>query len=249
VSLSERLAALRRLAPLGAVIAPLGVAAALVPLRHQVAAPASALILVAVVAGVSAPGRRLLGFLATVSAALFFDLWLTQPYGHLEIADRTQAQCSVALLVVGAVVSEIGARGRRYWVRAADGRRQLVLVAEVAAVVAAGEPLDGILTHANAAIGELLFLQSCRFAGPADGPPGPRVTPSGEVLHVGVSWAHETIGLPGPEVEVPVSYRGREVGRFVGVAPPGPPVGAPRPGAAAAIGEIVGPAVAHTQAG
>ncbi len=230
-----------RLAPLGAFLTPLAVAGAMVPLRGQVAAPASALVLVVAVAAVAAPGRRLWGLLATVSAALFYDLLLTRPYGHLNIADRTEAQCSIALVVVGVAVTELAARGRRYWLRAADGRRQLVLVAEVAAVVAAGEPADGVLTHALAAITELLSARRLVFDEPGEGPPLARITPAGEVLHVGLIWDSERLGLPGPQFEVPVRFRGRDVGRFVGSPTPGLAIGSARLAAAAAIAEIVAP--------
>ena len=57
-----------------ALVLPLGVVALLVPFRGEFANTASALILVAVIVAVAALGNRFSGFVATVSAPLWFDV-------------------------------------------------------------------------------------------------------------------------------------------------------------------------------
>ena len=64
---------------MAAVVLPLGVAAILVPFRSSFAGTAAALILVAVIVAVAALGNRVSGFVATVSATLCFDYFLTAP--------------------------------------------------------------------------------------------------------------------------------------------------------------------------
>ena len=71
-----------------ALVLPLGVAAILVPFRSSFANTASALVLVAVIVAVAVAGNRFSGLVATVSATLWFDLFLTRPYGRLAISHR-----------------------------------------------------------------------------------------------------------------------------------------------------------------
>ena len=93
---------------------PLGVAAALVPFRSSFANTASALVLVAVVVGIAVIGNRTAGFLATVSATLWFDFFLTRPYERLAITHRPDIETAVSLFVVGIVVTELAARNRHH---------------------------------------------------------------------------------------------------------------------------------------
>jgi K+-sensing histidine kinase KdpD len=69
-----------RIALVGAVLAPLTLAVVLVPFRKTFASTAAALLLVAVVEAVAVVGNRLLGLTASISAALWFDFFLTTPY-------------------------------------------------------------------------------------------------------------------------------------------------------------------------
>jgi K+-sensing histidine kinase KdpD len=69
-----------RLALIAALLVPLGACAALVPVRTTFPNTDAALVLVAVVVAVAANGHRLAGVLAALSAAAWFDFFLTQPY-------------------------------------------------------------------------------------------------------------------------------------------------------------------------
>ena len=64
-----------QIALVAAVVMPLGVAAILVPFRSSFATTASALLQVAVIVAVAALGNRVSGFVATISATLWFDFF------------------------------------------------------------------------------------------------------------------------------------------------------------------------------
>ena len=101
------------MARVGAVVLPLGLAALLVPFRVTFAAPAAALLLVAVIVGVATLGERMAGYLATVVATLSFDFFLTQPYERLEITHRADLETAICLFLVGVVVTEIAMQSKR----------------------------------------------------------------------------------------------------------------------------------------
>ena len=75
-----------QLLALGAVAVPLVAAAALVPLRDEVANANVALVLVVAVVAFASSGRRLAAGLAAVAAATGFNLFHTQPYLSLRIS-------------------------------------------------------------------------------------------------------------------------------------------------------------------
>jgi len=66
-----------------AVLGPLAVAAALVPLRGDVTATNAALVMTVVVVAIAAGGRRLAGIVAAVVATLSFDFFPTPALPHL----------------------------------------------------------------------------------------------------------------------------------------------------------------------
>ena len=97
---------------------PLAVAAAMVPFRATFADAAAALVLVAVITLVATVGTRPAGYVAAISAGLWFDFFLTPPYEKLVMNHRTDIEITVSLLVVGIVITELAARGRRHQRRA-----------------------------------------------------------------------------------------------------------------------------------
>jgi hypothetical protein len=62
---------------------------------------------------VAVNGYRLAGVLAALSTAVWFDFFLTQPYGRFTITWRTEIETTVLLLVIGVAVTEISVVGRR----------------------------------------------------------------------------------------------------------------------------------------
>jgi hypothetical protein len=69
-----------------------------------------------------------------------------------------------------------------------------------------------------------------------------QIQKDGGVLLGGKVWQVESMGLPGPELELPVQGRGRTEGRFVLTPTPGYPVSLERRVVAIAIADQVGAA-------
>ena len=57
------------------------------------------------------------------------------------------------------------------------------------------------------------------------------------------AWAVDTLGLPGPEIELLVQVQGRVLGRFILTPTPGTPVSYERRVVAVAIADQVGPSL------
>ncbi len=91
----------RGLSLVAAVVLPVGMAAALVPLRQRVNNTNIALILVAIIVAVAATGGRSPGLLAAMTTTLSFDFFHTQPYESFTITRRTDIETAALLLVVG----------------------------------------------------------------------------------------------------------------------------------------------------
>lgn len=115
--LSQRLLEVRHLSAMLAVLVPPAAAAALVPLRTHVTNTALALVMVAVVVLVVAPGRRLAALVAGISAGLWFDFFLTRPYESFTISRSADMQTTVLLLVVAVGVGELAARDRHHRIK------------------------------------------------------------------------------------------------------------------------------------
>ena len=86
----------RRVSSVVGFLAPLVVAAVLIPERGSYATPAAALTMVVVVTGVAVVGPRVAGLIASLSAALWFDLFLTHPYGRLTIDRGPELETTIA---------------------------------------------------------------------------------------------------------------------------------------------------------
>jgi K+-sensing histidine kinase KdpD len=204
-----------------AVLLPLGVAALLVPFRASFANTASALILVAVIVAVAALGNRFSCFVATLSATVWFDYFLTQPYERFAITHRPDIETAVCLFVIGIIVTELVARNRHHHLTAAAESDYVALIYEVSELVASGAPAPEIVERVRAALVDLLRLRACRYE---DGPgarPMMRLDHDAQVLLGGRLWGVDRMGLPGPEIELLVEHRGKTVGRFLLTPTPG----------------------------
>jgi len=102
-----------RLALVLGLLAPFAVSAVLVPFRDRLANTDVALVLVVVVVAIAANGYRVAGILAALSAGVWFDFFFTEPFQRLTIADRSDIETFVLLLVVGIAVTELAVWGRR----------------------------------------------------------------------------------------------------------------------------------------
>ena len=232
-----------RVATVAALVLPLGIAAILVPLRASFASPAAALVLVAVVVGVAALGNRGAGLLATVSATLWFDFFLTRPYERLAITHRPDIETAVGLFVVGVVVTELATRNRHHYQAATEGADSVGLIHVVSELTALGAPANEVIERVRVELIELLHLRDCRYESTLPERRRTRIEPDGHVILGGGVWDVHRVGLPGPELELPVQGRGRILGRFVLKPTPGYPVSKQRRIVAVALAAQVGAAL------
>ncbi len=209
---------------LAAVAAPPAVAAVFVPLRSTLSNVAAALLFVALIEGLAIWGRRLCGYAATIGAALWFDFFLTPPYDRFTISHRPDLETTISLAVVGVIVTELAARSRAHRERAGAESAHVTSVAALAEMVAQGAGADEVLVRLRGELVSILSLRACDFEAGTGGPPHARILPDGSVVHVGLRWPVEEIGIPGPCAEIPCRWRGREQGRLLVTPSPGQPV-------------------------
>lgn len=229
-------------ANVAALVLPLGVAAILVPFRSSFADPASALVLVAVVVAVAAVGHRTAGFLATVSATLWFDFFLTRPYQRFAITHRPDIETAVSLFVVGVVVTELAVRNRHHHDAATEESEYVGLVYEVSELAALGTP-EEVIERVRIELIDLLHLRACRYEPGEAERPRRRIEEDGHVMLGSVLWDVHDMGLPGQELELLVNSRGQTLGRFVLKPTPGFPVSLRRRLVAVTMANQVGPAI------
>jgi K+-sensing histidine kinase KdpD len=225
-----------------ALLLPLGVAAALVPFRPNFAGTASALVLVAVVVAVAAIGNRMAGFLATLSATVWFDFFLTRPYLRLAITHRPDIETAISLFVVGIVVTELAARNRHHYEWANEESDYVGLIHSLSELSASGAPREAVIQRARTELIALLHLRACRYESEEAERRTVRIEHDGHVMLGGSDWDVDRLGLPGPELEILVQGRGRTQGRFVLTPTPGFPVSLERRVVAVAIADQVGAA-------
>lgn len=209
------LGALRtRRAYVAAVIAPVAVAAALIPLRDELD-QSTALILVVPVVLVALAGGIGPGLLASLSATLSFDVFLTRPYFGLAIHADDDIVAAVTLLIVGALIGRMASRLARVDTRAVIRRRTLDRLTAFIQDVADGESDDGALLAATAeSISRILGLAGCEWQ-PRTGPStAPTILPNGQLMAYLVDLGEDRAQLP-DRTELPVTSPDREFGRFV----------------------------------
>jgi K+-sensing histidine kinase KdpD len=227
---------------------PCAVSALLVPFRSNFPNTDAALVLVVVIVAVAANGHRPAGWIAAISAAVWFDFFLTRPYERFTITRHTDIETAVLLLVVGIAITEIAVRNRQHKTTAVEEANFVARIHSAAAAVATGESATFVVMQVAAQLIDLLFLRDCRFDPAASDQHGAYMTQGGDVLLAGMRWGVEQMGLPGSEVELTVEYQGRFFGRYVLVPTPGKPVSQERRIVAAALADQVGAALAARHA-
>jgi K+-sensing histidine kinase KdpD len=210
-----------RLAVAAGVVAPIVIAAVLVPFRGTFANTAAALVMVCVIGAVAVIGKRPAGVVASLSSAVWFDFFLTKPYDQFTISHRPDLETTIAILVVGVLVTELAARSRRHWQDANSSTAYVTMIHGIAVLAADSAPASDMVEQTNHSLIELLSLRACRFDRTLSDPPLAQIQSNGDVAHVGLRWPAREIGLPGPESEILAKWRGRVVGRFVVTPTPG----------------------------
>ncbi len=146
-----------------ALVAPLALTVILVPFRTSFPNTDAALALLLVVVAVAANGYRLAGYLAALSAAVWFDFFLTRPYEEFTINRRTDIETTVLLLVIGVAVTEIAVWGRRQHAAASRRAGYLDGINAAAQAAAAGDSPSELIDQVSTSLAELLSLRSCVF--------------------------------------------------------------------------------------
>jgi K+-sensing histidine kinase KdpD len=159
--LGERLSR-DHLAVAAGLLGPLALAAILVPFRAHFENTDAALVMLLMVVAVAAAGNRLAGYLAALSAAVWFDFFLTRPYQTFNITSRYDIETTVLLLIIGVAVTELAVWGRRE--HAAAGRRAgyLAGIGVTVEAVAAGEGPSELIEEVSGQLTRVLSLRSCR---------------------------------------------------------------------------------------
>ena len=203
-----------RLALGAAVVAPFGVAAALVPLRASFPNTDAALVLVAVIVAIAANGHRIAGLVAAASSAVWFDFLLTRPYGRFTITSRGDIETTALLLLVGAAVTELAVRGRRHQVLAATDEAYLAAIRSTTDLVGSAAAPKEVIDHVTAQLTTLLDAHDCRFEGNRFGGL-PRLRDDGLLNGPGGPRDLDQDGMPDSPFEITASSNNIAYGRFV----------------------------------
>jgi K+-sensing histidine kinase KdpD len=202
-----------RLAVLAGFAAPLALTAILVPFRGSFANTDAALALILIVVAVAAAGNRPGGYVAAVSAAVWFDFFLTRPYERFTINRAADVETTVLVLLIGIAVTEIAVWGRRQHADASRRAGYLDGINDAARAAAAGESASALIDRLTGSLTRLLGLRSCEFQYGVAGIGRPaRLDRDGSVQ--GGSW------VSGTGIELLAESAGRLQGRFL--MQPGP---------------------------
>jgi K+-sensing histidine kinase KdpD len=176
-----------------------------------------------VVVAVAANGNRLAGILAAVSAAVWYDFFLTQPYERFTITRRTDIETTILLLIIGIAVTELAVWGRRQQAAASRRAGYLDGINAAAQSVATGGSPSALIDQVSSQLTRLLSLQACRFQHGVAGLGQPaRMRHDGTITVARGAWDADTQGFPpGTDTELLVESGGVFQGRFLMTPLPG----------------------------
>jgi K+-sensing histidine kinase KdpD len=200
-----------------AVLAPVLVTLVVVPFRDDFANTNAALILVLVIVAVAAFGSRTAGLVAAFSAAVAFDLLLTEPYGELAIDDRSDLETAALLLAVGVGVTQLAMWGRRQHARADRDAAYLDGIRAAAEAVASGTSSSDLIDEVSRQLTKVLGLRECRFEYGVAGLGHPaRLRDDGRLEWNRSEWDVDRQGLPvDTDIELLAESGGQLQGRFL----------------------------------
>lgn len=189
------------------LLVPALVAALLIPLRDTITAPTQTLVLVLPVVAVAVLADRVAAALAAVTAALAYDVFLTEPYYSLTIDAAEDAEAAVVLGLIGIVVGTLVARELEARMRSASRADELAALRSVSHALASGAP-DRLVHVATDRIRALLDLRSCEWSAGFHGTVSHVMSTDGSLSN------RHGASLPDGIVEVPVVHRSTELGRL-----------------------------------
>jgi K+-sensing histidine kinase KdpD len=227
-----------------AVLAPIAVALLLIPARTHLDSADDALVLVVVTVAIASRGSRTRAFVTALVAAASFDFLLTRPYGSFRISRSADITTEVLFVVVGLLVGELAARGRRERLAAAVGRNEIARLHDLSQRIAEGEDPDFVLIAVAGELRELLSLQDCRFVREQPSGKGAWIAADGAVRLNPLRWPAGSVGLPTQHVELPVRGGGRVVGTFILTPTPATPISHEQCMVAVALADQLGASMA-----
>lgn len=190
------------------LVLPALAAALFIPLRDTITAPTQTLILVLPVVAVGVLARRVAAAIAAVSAALAYDIFLTEPYYSFTIDAAEDAEAAIVLGIIGILVGTLVARELDARMRSASRADELAAVRSVSHALAAGDS-DRLVDAATKRISDLLDLRSCEWSAGFHGRVGHVMSADGSLG----DW--HAASFPDGIVEIPVVHRGTELGRLL----------------------------------
>jgi hypothetical protein len=204
-----------------AIVAPLALAAILLPWRGSWPNTNVALLLVVAVVAVACLGNRLAGALAAISAAVWFDFFFTLPYDRLTISHSADVTTFMLLLAVGVTVSQLAAWARRLKAVTVADVGYFTRILSSATLTQEADTPDNVVEHVRRQLIEVLDLQDCRFEhGKLLGQP-PRLEPDGSITTRYGHYPVDQSGLPEEDVEIRTFSGGQYTGRFMLTPGPG----------------------------
>ncbi|MEU8465318.1 DUF4118 domain-containing protein [Streptomyces sp. NPDC029003] len=200
---------------LAALVAPFLVALALVPFRTALSATNEALVVVVAVVAVAASGTRAAGALAALSAAAWYDFFLTRPYQRFAIADGDEVQTAVLLLVVGLIVSQLAVHARRLRTVVVSDTAYLSGLQATARLAEGGGSAQEVVERVRRELVDLLELRGCRFEYGALLGHLPRLEHDGGVWLRRGTRITQYAEWPEGETELRITGGGHYYGRFL----------------------------------
>jgi len=200
-----------------AAVVPLALAAGLQLTLVVITNTSSALILVLAVVAAAATGDRLAGMLAAASAALGFDLFLTQPYLQLRIDDPGDIELAVLLLAVGLAVSELAGWGIRRSTEANQQSGYVQGALEAAALAGGSVSTEDGLERTSDGIRRVLAAASVSFVAGEHDATAIIIQADGTFRRRGEVVDVSGRGLPGGSFgycAIPIAQQGAQLGFF-----------------------------------
>lgn len=198
-----------------AVIVPLGIAVAWIPVRSKLPNVDLALLLIVAVAAIGALGNRVAVVVSAVSAALWFEFFDTVPFERLGIARSPDVETTLILAVVAVMVGELAVRTTRHRSFVRTETENLSSMRSAAELVASGEELVGVIQAVVGDLTRLLGLRGCTFEstdpnlGRAQLGRDGEFEPSSRPMEVTAATA------TGLVAELPVIVQGEAIGHFI----------------------------------
>lgn len=197
-----------------ALVCPVGVAAALIPLRGDLAHSAG-IVLVLPVAFLALRWGPLYGVIAAAAAAAGFDLLLTQPYLSLNIRSADDVVATITLLAVGLSIGLAGSQLARLDRRARSRLDELAVLSDHLDLVNRAPGRDEVLARTAGNLTRLLGLRECRWEEPVRGPSEhPQLLEGGGVMGRIADLPADRGRLPDP-VDLLITAGDARLGRFV----------------------------------